>query len=162
MSWYAKISPIDQNALVITVADAKQHCNVDYDDSDAQFTSWIKAATEALQRFTNQAFLPSNVVFKASQRVINGWSNNYVIPFANNAALPSDSKYTLTGNAIFTDDDSIDITYTSGADPEEWMKQAVRMYVADLSENRGESQQDKVGEAAKQYCKAFINHGSFF
>lgn len=46
--------------------------------------------------------------------------------------------------------------------PDEWMKQGVLMYVADLYQNRGEDKSVKVGEAARQFCKPYIKHGYWF
>ena len=156
------ITPINTTVDVVTVQEAKDHCNCDVDTFDALFTGWIAAARMALQVFTNQAFLPSNVTYYVENDGFHGWYA--ALPYANNAVLTGDSatKYELKGERVYTTDPDMSLTYTAGTAPEQWMKQSALMYVADLYENRGEGQNTKIGEAAKQYCKGFINHGMFF
>jgi len=165
VSLNVEITPIDSGQDVITLQEAKEACNVDVDTFDTLFVSWIAAARCALEMFTNVAFLPSRVTIKGRN-----YSNYIEISFPNNAELTGESanKYSLSGDRIYTTDRDINIEYTAGDEPKEWMKQAVKMYVADLYKNRGESlgelrtEKILVGERAKQYCKAFINHGMMF
>jgi len=92
--------------MVVTVVEAKNHCNCDVNTWDDLFPLWIESATDSLQRFTGVDFFEYPV--------------------------------------------------------QDWMKQSVLMYVADLFENRGEGKVSKVGENARQLCKSYIKHGYWF
>lgn len=162
------ITPISSDPIV-TVAEAKRHCACDVDTWDAEFLEWINGATGALQRFTGLAFVPSTVT---ASFVIEEYEDYIRLPYANGAVVDGQE---LVGDRIYINsgvevDDTmpdavrvIKLTYTTGV-TEEWMQVAVKMYVADLFQNRGESGtgKQKVGELAKQFCKSFISHGFWF
>lgn len=169
------ITPISSDPIV-TVAEAKTYCACDVDTWDAEFLEWIKVATSVLQKFTGLAFVPSTVT---GSFVIEGHEDYILLPYPNGAVVEGQE---LVGDRIYinhTDGDADDtmpesvrvigLTYTTGV-TEEWMQVAVKMYVADLFAQRGESDltdwsanaKIRIGERAKQYAKSFISHGYWF
>lgn len=146
------ITPVDAT-LVVSVQEVKDELNIDYPVNDTDIERQIKAATQALQYFTGVAFTPSTVSLHASQR---SKSEYFILPFSNGATDDN-----IRGNRYYSTDKELDITYTVGGDVLDWMKQGVLKYVVDLFENRGDIKHE-VGYDAKQYCKNFIEHGSFF
>jgi len=147
------ITPIDPTQLVVPVEEVERELVVDYPVSEDDIKREIQAATQALQEFTGLAFVPSTVSLTAQQR---SRSEYFILPYSNGAVDEN-----IRGNRYYTNESSLDITYTCGEEPTDWMKQGVLKYVVDLFENRGDIKHE-VGYDAKQYCKNFISHGSFF
>lgn len=165
------ISPIS-NIPIVSVEEAKRHCNCDVSTWDVDFVSWINAATRALESWSNTTFTPSTVKLLVKQNVIENTDNYIELPFYNNAKLKDGSVYTLMGRRIYTNDELVEIEYTCGSEPTDAMKHAVKMYVADLYENRGESKQGEtpfktsssaeIGEQAKRYYAPFSLNATLF
>lgn len=148
------ITPLDGNTTVCSLQELKDHCNCDTGTWDTAFPTWEKVAVQALQMFTGCVFLPSNVKAVYAQH---GEADGFYPMFSNGA--------TITGNYamddfgfISTTDSQVKLEYTAG-NVEEWMKHAVKLYVADLFDNRGDQKTGEIGKDAKSYCMPFIKHG---
>lgn len=152
------ITLLDPSSQVITLPEAKDYLNVDFPLWDADIQEFIISATQSLQEFTWLLFLPSNVKVVLGQNPIKGEENYICLPFSNGAVLTSD--FELIGNRIYTDEKRITVEYTAGQ-TEDWMKTAVKKYVADMFIHRGEEGFDS-GKEAKIFCAPFISHGGFF
>lgn len=147
------ITPLDPNATVCTLQELKDHCNCDTDTWDNAFPAWQKAAVQALQMFTGCVFLPSTV---KAVYVQHGCADGFYPMFSNGATITGDYSMDDFG-FISTTDSKVKLEYQAGG-VEEWMKQAVKLMVADLYENRGEQKIGEVGKDAKSYCTPFLKH----
>ena len=125
INYNVDITRVQSSDMVVSVSEAKSHCNCDVETMDYLFLGWINAATEALERFTNLVFMPSKIYYKGVQNN-DGVEKTVRLPYVNNAVLTGGSatKYTLIGDRIYTSDNEIDITYTAGTATKDWMKQA--------------------------------------
>lgn len=151
-----QISPKAPTDRVVSVEDVKKELVTDFDDRDAEIDNEIVTATEVLQNYTGQAFLPSDVSIIVEQENP-CW---FTIPYANNADM-GDNQDNLKGNRYYSTDKVVELNYSAG-ETKEWMKRAVIKYVTDLFDNKGDSRNTEVGIEAKKLCKGHIIHGLLF
>ena len=144
------VEPIGTD-LVVTLQEAKDYLGVDFPLRDDEIQRAIVTATQSLQEFTGMAFLPSNVSFYAHMEK---GTEYFILPYSNGA-----SGDNIKGNRYYTSE-SGQIEYTCG-ETEEWMKEAVLKYVADMFIHRGEEGFDS-GREAKIFCAPYISHGGWF
>lgn len=124
---------------VVSIADAKNYCRVDFNDDDLLFARLIEASRQRLEKYTGRVFLRSNCNAIYAQE---SGGDRVRLFFSDNIDLDSASDYylSLIGESyIDSTDELIKLNYIAGYDIiPEWIKQAVLMDVSWMYENRGD------------------------
>ena len=124
---------------VVSIADAKNYCRVDFNDDDLLFARLIEASRQRLEKYTGRVFLRSNCSAIYAQE---SGGDRVRLFFSDNIDLDASSDYylSLIGESyIDSTDELIKLNYIAGYDIiPEWIKQAVLMDVSWMYENRGD------------------------
>lgn len=154
---------------IITVAEAKKQCFVDFADQDTYFRDvLIPSARNIIENYLQLSLVPCEITVTIQNDIAGfklpwGPYTDGLIINDEDGNIVSADRYKLKGDELYQYDHSIlTLSYNAGYDEDTLpaaLKQAILQQIADLWNNKGDG---NISPAAKQFAAPFNKNSYIF